>query len=110
VGAAVGAGLLLQVRQRQAHRKDPVQASPRRELVIRRGAGLDRDEGGNRDQQHDDSRHHRQGQDEAETGATLAVFHAVPLGQWCEYCYSLSGSGKSHLLSSTGLIAGKVTS
>ena len=44
-GAAVGAGLLLQVRQREPHRDEGVQARARRELLVHRGAGLDGDEG-----------------------------------------------------------------
>ena len=108
-GAAVRAGLLLKVREGEAHRDDRVQFGARRELLVHDGARLDRDKGGKGDQQHDDSCHHRQGQDEAETGATLAVFHAVPPGWWYEYYYSFFESGKCHLWPPLGPIAGKVT-
>ena len=99
----------LKVREGEAHRDDRVQFGARRELLVHDGARLDRDKGGKGDQQHDDSCHHRQGQDEAETGATLAVFHAVPPGWWYEYYYSFFESGKCHLWPPLGPIAGKVT-
>ena len=46
--------------------------------MVHRRTRFDRDEGGDCDQQHDDSRHNCQRQDEAETGALLNVFHAAP--------------------------------
>ena len=106
-GAAVRPRLLLEVREGEAHGHNSVQLSARRELLVHDGPRLDHDKGGDSDQQHDDSRHHRQGQDEAETGAALAVFHAVPPGWWYEYYYSLSESGKSHLSPLAGPVAGR---
>ena len=108
-GASVRAGFLLEVREGEAHRDDRVQLGARRELLVHDGARLDRDEGGNRDQQHEDSRHHRQGQDEAETGATFAVFHAEPPLRWYEYYYSSMASGKCHLSPQERSNAGKLT-